>query len=211
MKTLVIALLALATVAGSAMAQTRTPRHGFDYPGNEAGNRTMNKLDQKIPLGPYTGIVQSFVYCGQLANNGTIYLGPVALDGSGAGEGVASDAGGTACNALDSATEGTASGDLSSVLNYAVIGMYCRAVADAGTTGSGSNGVTFSLRINDAAPTNALTCTVATGATECFARYATDATAEIITAGTDSSIKAVDTEDLSANDGWCRVFVTPNL
>lgn len=208
MKTLLLALLALATVAG---AQTRTPRHSFDYTGDETANRNLNKLDQKIPLGPYTGIVQSFVYCGQLANNGTIYLGPVSLDGSGAGEGIAADAGGTACDALDSGTEGTASGDLSSVLNYAVIGMYCRAVADGGTTGSGSNGVTFALRVNDAAPTNALTCTVATSATECFARYSTDATATIITAGTDSSIQAVDTENLSANDGWCRVFVTPNL
>ena len=213
MKTLTT-LCTLALLIGVASAQTRTRRHGFDYPGDEAGNRTMNKLDDRVPGAITQG---SFIACGQLANNGTIFLGPSEVqDGSGAGEGLgsATDAGSTICNALDNATETSIDAAIFTNNAIRVTGMYCRAVADGGTTGSGSNGVVFTLRADAADLTPSVTCTVATTGIDCYASGQRSTAGVVydrlpqIAAGGLVAVKAVSTEDLSAMDGWCRVFYT---
>lgn len=142
------------------------------------------------------GPVVNIVFCGQQANNGTIYLGP-ADDSYDAGGGEYA-IGGVACDALDSATEATADGPISIASNNAikVTGMTCKA------SSSGSNGVAFTLRTGAAATTPSIGCTVATSATTCTDNAFT--TTDIV-AGATMAVRAVNTEDLSAQDGWCVV------
>lgn len=220
MKTLTTLTLTLALLVGVASAQTRTPRHGLDYPGTEAGNRSMNKIDQRLPGAVTQG---SFIACGQLPDNsggaaGTIFLGPSEVgDGTGAGEGLgsATDAGGTICNALDNATETSVDATIFTNTPIRVTGMYCRAVADAGTTGSGTAGVTFTLRAGAADLTPSVTCTVPTAGIDCYASGQRSSTGvvyptlpQIPAAGLVTVKAVVGVENLSAMDGWCRVFYT---
>lgn len=190
---------------GVAFAATTT-RHGLNYTSQETTNQVIDRLDRLVPPTKSGHPVGSAVFCGQLGNNTTTYLGPSFADGSSGGEGFANDAGGAICNGLDSTTEATADAPLFTNFGVYVTGMYCRAVADAGTTGSGSNGTTFNLRIAAAAVSPDLSCTVPTTGLDCYAAYDTDAQLPFIGPGVTADIRQIDTEDLSAMDGWCRVF-----
>lgn len=203
-----VALLALLVAASPIVAGTT--RHNLSYSNNEEINKALDQIDRRLP---FTGQpAHNVIFCGQLANAGTIYLGPANVgDATGeAGEGAspAAAAGGAACNALDSATEATADAPAYTNLPMRITGMYCKAVADAGTTGSGTNGVVFTLRsaAADLAPT--LTCTVPTASIECIATPTTSTA--VVGAGATLAVKAVSTEDLSTMDGWCRVFYSVN-
>lgn len=198
----------LILVATPALAGT--PRHNFSYTNSESQNSTLDKLDERTP---FTGQpVTSLVFCGQLANNGTIFFGAANVadaTGEDGEEGnTQASAGGAVCNALDNATEATADVVAYTDLSMKVTGMYCKAVTDSGATGSGSNGVAFTLRSAVANTTPVLTCTVPTGSIECRATPTTSV--PTIAAAATVAVRAVDTENLSANDGWCRVYYSVN-
>lgn len=137
------------------------------------------------------------ILCGDQANNGTIYLGPLVgtLDGTYTVATIA----GTACTAADNATEGTADAPIGFANNaFKVYGMLCE------VTGSGSNGVTLSFRSAEAELSTALSCTIATSATSCAAVLDGAVT---VAAGATVAVKVVNTEDLSAQDAWCKAFI----
>ena len=155
------------------------------------------------------GFVQDVLFCGQLPNNTTNYMSPVSGYAGGAlyADGtVANDLsyaiGGTGCDAEDNATEATADEVLYANNAAKVLGMYCA------VSGSGSNGVTINLRDDTADLTPDVTVTIPT--TETTAATATSTTTDIA-AGSAVAIKAVTTEDLSAQDAWCiaRLLIVP--
>lgn len=204
-----VLLLASTALAG-------TPRHNLNYTSNADQNRNLDRLDARVPAGTP---MLSKIFCGQLANTTSgEFFGPAEWGdqtaGAGDGAGGAYSAGDTVCNGLDSDTETTADQVLYTNIPIAIVGMYCKAVADAGTTGSGNNGVTFTLRAgtNDVSPS--VSCTVATGAIDCYAPGARASTGvvrgtlPVIPAGVAVAIKDTTDENLSANDGWCQLFYT---
>lgn len=137
-------------------------------------------------------------FCGQQVVTGTVYFGPVTafLTGDYSAAYVMGDA---QCNALDNTTEATADAPIGYAnTSFKVLGMMCEA------SNSGSNGVTFTMRSAAADLTPSMTCTVATGDTSCtsVASSTTD-----VAAGATVAIKVVNTEDLSAQDGWCKVLI----
>lgn len=136
------------------------------------------------------------VLCGDSVSASTTYWGPAtdSWEYGGADYSISS----TACDALDSTTEATADAPIMTNVAFKVMGMYCK------VTSSGSNGVTMTLRSAAANTTPAISCTIATGDTDCFA--AVSSTTDIA-AGATIAVKQVTTEDLSAADGWCKVFV----
>lgn len=152
-------------------------------------------------LGPdeLAAMVEPVLFCGQNANSGTIYGGPVtAFLG---GDYTTSYAIGTAgCDALDNATEGAAAAPLGFAnTGLKVLGMHCEVDT------SGSNGVTLTLRSAEADLTPSVTCTIATGSTTCTS---TTASTTDIAANATMAVKSVTTEDLSTNDFWCKVYVS---
>ena len=155
-------------------------------------------VDGTLTTDGFDAVLNSdIILCGDLANNGTIYFGPGLgeLDGTQTGLEIA----GTACSALDNATEATADAPIGFANNaFKVYGMLCE------VTGSGSNGVTLTARSGAADLSTSLTCTIATTQTSCAAVLDGAVT---IAANATIAIKAVDTEDLSAQDGWCKLFI----
>ena len=140
------------------------------------------------------GLSDSIILCGQLANSGTVYF-PPNTDRWGGGVPDLT-IGGTVCDDEEETVEATA--DTNPVVNAKVvaIGMVCR------VSSAGSNGVVFTMRASAADLTPTMTCTVATGETDCAA---TARNTTII--GTNPfAMKVVTTEDLSLQDGWCRLY-----
>lgn len=190
-----------------------TPRHGYNYTDHEGQNATVDRQDQDIPPTKNGRPIMSVVFCGQFATTSTVsYNGPVEVqDGTGAGEGLNGpiDAGSTACDASDNTTEATASLPIFTNTPIYPLGMYCRAVAAAGTTGSGALGVELALRVADAAPATPLACRVETGQIDCATWYNLDSDLPTVAGGVPLSVRTTPgAEDLSANDGWCRLFFT---
>lgn len=213
-RTMIAVGLGMLLVATIARAQP-TSRHGFHHGSDEATNATIDRLDARLPLLLNGRPVFSAVFCGQLTNGGVAtvsYMGPVEVqDGTGAGEGLNGpiDAGSTVCDASDSTTEATADAPIFTNIPIYPLGMYCRAVTGAGATGSGALGVNYALRVAAAAPTAALACDVPTGAIDCSAWYGRDVDVPKVSGGATMAIRTtVGVEDLSANDGWCRLFYT---
>lgn len=143
------------------------------------------------------------IFCGDLPNNTTNYTSPingypsgpfydVGLVASDLGYGLA----GTGCAAQDDTTEANADEIMFTQTAMKVIGLYCR------VSSSGSNGVTLAVRSATAALTPAVTCTIATGSTECTSYTPTTTN---IAANATVAVSAVDTENLSAQDYWCMV------
>ncbi len=150
-------------------------------------------------IGPdeIAGVPSSFVGCGDLANAGTLYGGPIAdsFDGTGGEYALA----GTACSANDNSTEATTDESIAANTAFKITGMYCV------VSGSGSNGVVLTARSAEADLTPSLTCTVGTGNTTCSTVLGTTTD---VAAGATVAIKSVTSgEDLSAQDFWCRVGV----
>lgn len=205
-----IVALGLVGLVGS-VAVAGTPRHGLNYTNNDNQNSNLDKIDKRMP---FVGVPQhSVVLCGQLGNNGTVFLGPAnvadATGENGEGSNAQASAGGAVCNGLGSATEATADAPMYTNLRATITAMYCKAVTDSGATGSGANGVVFTLRSDAANTVPVASCTVPTGAVECI-WTPTTAALPVISAASTIAVKAVSTEDVSANDGWCRVFYSVN-
>lgn len=140
------------------------------------------------------------IICGQDANSGTIYFGPETATYLGSGGEFA--IGGAACNALDNATEATADAPITAGFPaFKVTGMHCVSSSDA------TNDQVLTLRSAAADVTPSITCTIAgTGsAVECTS---TTATTTDIASGATIAVKSVNTEDLSAQDIWCEVYIS---
>jgi len=154
--------------------------------------------ENAIQSDEFSVMYDSIVFCGQQANTGTIYGGPAddSYDGGGSEFAI----GGTVCDGLDNATEATADAPISiaSDTAFKVTGMLCK------VSGAGSNGVVLTLRTAEGDLTPSVTCTVGTGATTCST---TQGSTTDIAAGATMAVKAVNTEDLSAQDFWCKVGV----
>lgn len=208
----ILSLALVLGLLGSVGWAGTTPRHGLNQTGNADQNDTLKILDRVVPPSKNGRPIMSAVFCGQLANAVLDYLGPVEVqDASAGGEGLAGpiDAGSTVCNAADSTTEATADAPIFTNTTIYPLGMYCRAVTDAGATGSGTLGVEFALRVNAAAPSTALSCRVETGQIDCAAWYDKDTDLPAVAGAVPMDVRATPgAEDLSANDGWCRVFFT---
>jgi len=131
-------------------------------------------------------------YCGQLAENGTIYLGTPALT---AVEPALADA---TCDALDSGTESTADVILSAGLTLYPKYMRC---TSNGTLGSGET-IVAQLR-DDTTSVTGLTCTIAEAQTECEVLLP-DAAA--IVAGSATAVRAIETSNNSDDDLKCMVL-----
>jgi hypothetical protein len=181
-----------------------TPVFYIEDGGNITTNNSAGDSSAAWPensLGPdeLAAMVDVVHFCGQQANNGTIYFGPVTafLTGDYSSAYVMGDA---QCNALDNATEATADAPVGyGNTSFKVLGMMCEA------SSSGSNGVSFTLRSAEADLTPSVTCTVATGETTCST---VTASTTDVAAGATLAMKVVNTEDLSAQDGWCKVFIS---
>lgn len=72
MKRLLLVTLCLG-LASLASAQSRSPRHSLDYPGDEAGNRTINKIDGVLPK---ARVHKRLITCGDGVSSNTNYHGP---------------------------------------------------------------------------------------------------------------------------------------
>lgn len=146
-------------------------------------------------LGAMTDLIY---FCGQQVVTGTVYFAPITafLTGDFTAAYVMGDA---QCNALDNTTEATIDEPIGYAnTSFKALGMMCEA------SSSGSNGVTFTLRSAAADLTPSMTCTIPTGETSCTS--VTSSTTDIA-AGATLAMKVVNTEDLSAQDGWCKVLI----
>lgn len=137
------------------------------------------------------------ILCGDIAAGATTYWGPntTILGGDYTASSAISS---TACSALDSDTEATADAALFANTAFKITGMFCK------VTSSGANGVTVTARSAEADTTPVISCTIATGETTCSS--VTGSTTDIA-AGATVAIQYEDTEDLSAQDGWCKLFI----
>lgn len=108
-----------------------------------------------------SGMYMQAVFCGEAAENGTVFLGPALTSLGGAGDDTT--IGGTVCDTLESGTEATADGPLFAQVPYKIMGLYCRIDG----TLAGTETVVFTMRSAAADTTPVLTCTVAAGQTDC--------------------------------------------
>jgi hypothetical protein len=131
-------------------------------------------------------------YCGQLAENGEIFLGAPALT---APEPALAD---TTCDALDNATEGTADVVLSAGLT--LVPRYMRCTLN-GTLGA-SETLTAQLR-DDTADVTGVTCSMAEAQTECEVLVPT---ASAIAAGSATAVEANEASNNADDDLKCVVF-----
>lgn len=158
--------------------------------------------DSSIGQDEIVGLIHTAIFCGDLGN-GTVYTSPItgfAGDLSLTAGLTATDLdyalAGTGCDAQDNGTEATADEVMFANTASKVIGLYCA------VTGSGSNGVTLNVRSAAASLTPDVTLTIATGDTTGAAAIATTTD---IAAGATWAVRAVTTEDLTAQAFWCQV------
>jgi hypothetical protein len=142
-------------------------------------------------------MVEEVILCGDIDSGASTYWGPntTVFGGDASASSAISS---SACQALDNTTEGTADAAILANTAFKVLGMRCS------VTGSGSNGVTMTARSAAADLTPSVTCTIATGETTCAS--VTGSTTDVA-AGATIAIHYADTEDLNAQDGWCKLFV----
>lgn len=150
-----------------------------------------------------SGPLINILVCGTLPNNTTNYSGPASGFAAGGlyADGLTANdlsyaIGGTGCDALTNTTEATADTVLYSNNAVQILGMVCK------VSSSGSNGVTLNLRSATANLSTNVAVTIATGnTTKAVAPFKSPNVA----AGATFDIRAISTEDLSAQDLWCLV------
>jgi hypothetical protein len=145
-------------------------------------------------------VVFTSVYCGQLDENGTIYLGNSANDvlWSASTAGADLSIGSATCDGFDHATDATINSALFTDTAVKVLGMVC---ATDGTLGAAET-LAFTLQVNDADSVPAVTCSLAVGEVDCSAliQSTTDiAAAEAV------SVEAVMVSDNADDNAWCQV------
>jgi hypothetical protein len=188
---LLVAFMVMTTLAWAA---DYTPLLHWKLTNDAGLNATLTGLDNQVGSRLLQREQSNAIFCGQLVNNSTIYAGPCSTDPGGE----VCTIGGTACDALDDATEGTADAPLYTDLPLLVYGMRCK------VSSAGSNGVAITLRSAAADTSPALTCTVPTGSVDCQDSVGLSNPVNIA-AGATMALESVTTEDLSAEDVRCVV------
>jgi hypothetical protein len=157
------------------------------------------KLSSGSTITEAYALAEPVVFCGDLGNATTSYLGPglVGLNGTPTDYVMA----GTACNALDSTTEATADAPLSTLATK-IMGFRCK----VSTAPTGTNSHIFTLRSNAAVatPTEGAYTSLTGTATECHSQ--TGALAAIA-ANAPVAIAALSNYDASAADARCVAIV----
>lgn len=143
-------------------------------------------------------VLDTVILCGQADENGTIYLGPVtaAYGGNGSDASIA----GTACDALDNATEATVDAPILTNTAFAVVGGVCKT---NGTLGA-SETVTFTMRSAAADTSPVQSCVISEGESDCSI---TTSTTTDVAAGATIAMKAVQVSNNSDDDLWCRMTI----
>ena len=140
----------------------------------------------------------NIIYCGDLLNATTNYLGPAT--GAFFNDGVDYSPTSPGCAGLDKAAEVDADEVILDSINWRVTGMLCT------LTNAAADHVTFTMRSAVANLTPSVSCIVDGGKKTCWA--ITSTTTNIATAAA-TCVQAVPLGDESANDGWCKVLMTP--
>jgi hypothetical protein len=108
--------------------------------------------------------------------------------------------GSATCNVLDSEVEATADRPIASTLPaFKVNGFYCIISKDP------TNDVTFTLRSAEANTTPTISCTVTGNAKSCST---TTGSTTDIAAGATLAMQVDYTENLDAEDAWCKLYFT---
>lgn len=150
-----------------------------------------------------SGMRLDLVFCGQADENGTIYLSPTAgVNGVDFGDGVDYSISGTACDALDGATETTQDLVIFPEVAFKVMGMYCQQ-AGAEALGAGETMV-FTLRAGAADLTPTITCTISEAQRGC--RSLTGTTTNVA-ANAAVAMKLVQSSNNTDQDAWCQVSI----
>lgn len=166
---------------------------------DSTGNAELTVPDSSIGPDEIVGFMTQVIFCGDLASSGTLYYPPVTgfpegafyeLDATSNDYRIDQDG----CIGLENGTESTADKVMYTNTAFKILGLFCK------VTGSGSNGVVVNLRSATADLTPDITITIATSTTT---GLATIATTTDIAAGAVFALKAVTTEDLSAQAIWC--------
>lgn len=175
----------------------------FDSQGAE--HTCVGSAWRTFAIGPGLQGINQIILCGDLPNNTTDYLG--AAFGFPAGTGyesgtTANDLGfsltGTGCDGLDSTTEATADTVMYAANAMRVLGMVCQVGS------SGSNGITLNLRASAANVVPDVSITIATGVVTGAVWMSNP---PLIAANAPIAVRAIDTENLSASNGWCQLQV----
>lgn len=130
-------------------------------------------------------------YCGELAENGTTYMGPAELTT------VEPALAGTACDALDNTTEATA--DVVLTAGRTLYPRYMRCITD-GTLGAGET-LAFQLR-DDTTNVTGVTCSLVEAGTICEV-YTPEAPG--MAAGSASAVRAIEASNNADDNGKCVV------
>jgi hypothetical protein len=139
----------------------------------------------------------SIILCGDLVDADSVqtFFGPAVFPYLGLFSNY--EIGSAGCNALDSETEATADNFIISMPAFKVSGFYCIMSTDP------NNDVTFTLRSAEANTTPTISCTV-TGSVK-YCSTTTGSTTDIA-AGATIAIQADYSEDLDAEDAWCKLY-----
>lgn len=156
------------------------------------GNTALVLPNGSVGAAELTGATLRVAYCGQLAENGEIFLGSPALT---AVEPALADA---TCDGFDSATEATADVVLSTTATLYPKMMRCTL---NGTLGA-SETLTAQLR-DDTANVSGVVCSMAVGETTCEVRTPT---AAAIAAGSAIAVEANEASDNADDDLKCVVW-----
>lgn len=184
------------TLGGSSTTSVTVTADGaqdadFVVPANSVGG------------GEVSGVRMDLIFCGQAAENGTIYLSPAAgVNGVDLGDGVDYSISSAACDGLDGATESTQDLIIFPEVAAKVMGMYCQQ-AGAEALGAGET-IVLSVRSGELELTPAITCTISEGQRGC--RTLTGSTTDIAANAT-WAVKAVMTSNNTDQDLWCSVSV----
>ncbi len=137
------------------------------------------------------------IACGELAENGTTFMGPST--GAFGGNGADLSIGSTACDALDNTTEATADAPIMTNVAFKVTGLYCKT---DGTLGAAET-LTFAVRSAAAATTPSVTCAIIEAQSDC--RSVVGTTTDIA-AGATLAVSAIEVSNNADDNGWCLVF-----
>ena len=170
----------------------------------DTGNAEVTLPENSVGPDEIAGPIMNVIFCGELAENGTTYLGPaVTILG---GEGADYQIGTAACDALDNTTEATADAPLFTNVAFKVMGGFCKT---DGTLGA-SETLTYTVRTatasvvtTDGAATT-LTCTISTGQSDC--RILAGSTTDIA-AGATIAMQAVEASNNADDNGWCVLTI----
>lgn len=164
------------------------------------GNAEVVLPENSIGPDEVAAFTDTVIFCGENAENGTIYFAPALAPLLGDGS-TSYAVGAAGCDALDNADEGTADLPLTDMPALKVTGMICRSDA---TMGAGETQV-FTLRsaVGDIVPS--VTCTIGEAATSCST--VVSSTTDIAAGATVAvSVVAVDNNG-DGDESWCKVGI----